>query len=38
MFKGGLCIAGEVELSLVATTQFVNKKVGMDVKQRLGDK
>ncbi len=38
MVKAGLYKAGDVDLSLVATTQFVNKKVGMDVKQRLGGK
>jgi NitT/TauT family transport system substrate-binding protein len=38
MVKAGLYKAGEVDLSQVATTQFVNKKVGMDVKQRLGGK
>lgn len=38
MVKAGLYKAGEVDLNLVATTQFVNKKVGMDVKQRLGGK
>jgi NitT/TauT family transport system substrate-binding protein len=38
MVKAGLYKAGDVDLSLVATTQFVNKKVGMDVKQRLGVK
>jgi NitT/TauT family transport system substrate-binding protein len=38
MVKAGLYKSGEVDLSLVATTQFVNKKVGMDVKQRLGGK
>ncbi|TAG27100.1 MAG: ABC transporter substrate-binding protein [Burkholderiales bacterium] len=38
MVKAGIYKAGEVDLSQVATTQFVNKKVGMDVKQRLGGK
>jgi NitT/TauT family transport system substrate-binding protein len=38
MVKAGLYKAGEVDLAQVATTQFVNKKVGMDVKQRLGGK
>ena len=33
MVKAGLYKAGDVDLSKVATTQFVNKKVGMDVKQ-----
>ncbi len=36
MVKAGLYKAGEVDLNKVAATQFVNKKVGMDVKQRLG--
>jgi NitT/TauT family transport system substrate-binding protein len=30
--------AGEVDLGKVATLQFVNKKVGQDVKARLGAK
>jgi NitT/TauT family transport system substrate-binding protein len=38
MVKAGLYKAGEVDLSKVATFQFVNKKVGMDVKARLGGK
>ena len=38
MVKAGLYKAGDVDLSKVATTQFVNKKVGMDVKQKLGGK
>lgn len=38
MVKAGLYKAGEVDLSLVATTQFVNKKVGQDVKAKLGAK
>jgi NitT/TauT family transport system substrate-binding protein len=38
MVKAGLYKPGEVDLSKVATTQFVNKKVGMDVKQKLGVK
>ncbi len=38
MVKAGLYKAGDVDLSKVATTQFVNKKIGMDVKQRLGGK
>jgi NitT/TauT family transport system substrate-binding protein len=38
MVKAGLYKAGEVDLSKVATTQFVNKKMGMDVKQKLGGK
>jgi NitT/TauT family transport system substrate-binding protein len=36
MVKAGLYKPGEVDLSKVATTQFVNKKVGLDVKQKLG--
>ena len=38
MVKAGLYKPGDVDLSKVATTQFVNKKVGMDVKQKLGVK
>ncbi|MBC7991961.1 MAG: ABC transporter substrate-binding protein [Rhizobacter sp.] len=38
MVKAGLYKAGEVDLSKVATLQFVNKKVGLDVKARLGGK
>ncbi|MBL8360116.1 MAG: ABC transporter substrate-binding protein [Rubrivivax sp.] len=38
MVKAGLYKAGEVDLSKVATFQFVNKKVGQDVKARLGAK
>ena len=38
MVKAGLYKAGEVDLGKVATTQFVNKKSGMDVKQKLGVK
>jgi NitT/TauT family transport system substrate-binding protein len=38
MVKAGLYKAGEVDLSKVATLQFVNKKVGVDVKARLGGK
>ena len=38
MVKAGLYKAGEVDLSQVATLQFVNKKVGMDVKAKLGAK
>ncbi len=38
MVKAGLYKAGEVDLSKVATLQFVNKKVGMDVKAKLGAK
>ena len=36
MVKAGLYKPGEVDLSKVVTTQFVNKKVGLDVKQKLG--
>ena len=38
MVKAGLYKAGEVDLTKVATTQFVNRKLGMDVKQKLGGK
>jgi NitT/TauT family transport system substrate-binding protein len=38
MVKAGLYKPGEVDLAKVATLQFVNKKVGMDVKVRLGGK
>jgi NitT/TauT family transport system substrate-binding protein len=38
MVKAGLYKAGDVDLSKVVTTQFVNKKVGMDVKAKLGGK
>ena len=38
MVKAGLYKAGDVDLAKVATTQFVNKKVGVDVKQKLGGK
>ena len=38
MVKAGLYKASDVDLSKVATTQFVNKKIGMDVKQKLGAK
>lgn len=36
MVKAGLYRAGEVDLSQVAAYQFVNKKVGLDVKAKLG--
>ena len=36
MVKAGLYKAGEVDLSRVATFQFVNRKVGLDVKAKLG--
>jgi NitT/TauT family transport system substrate-binding protein len=35
MVKAGLYKAGEVDLAKVATMQFVNRKVGLDVKARL---
>jgi NitT/TauT family transport system substrate-binding protein len=35
MVKAGLYKAGEVDLSKVAALQFVNKRVGMDVKAKL---
>ena len=38
MVKAGLYKPGDVDLGKVATTQFVNKKVGLDVKQKLGVK
>ena len=38
MVKAGLYKAGDVDLSKVITTQFVNKKVGMDVKIKAGVK
>ena len=38
MVKAGLYKAGEVDLAKVATLQFVNRKVGMDVKAKLGGK
>lgn len=38
MVKAGLYKAGEVDLTKVAALQFVNKKVGQDVKARLGAK
>jgi NitT/TauT family transport system substrate-binding protein len=38
MVKAGLYKAGDVDLSKVATLQFVNKKVGQDVKAKLGAK
>jgi NitT/TauT family transport system substrate-binding protein len=38
MVKAGLYKPGDVDLTKVATTQFVNKKVGMDVKAKLGGK
>jgi len=38
MVKAGLYKPGEVDLARVATLQFVNKKVGQDVKAKLGAK
>lgn len=38
MVKAGLYKAGEVDLSKVATMQFVNKGVGQDLKAKLGGK
>jgi NitT/TauT family transport system substrate-binding protein len=38
MVKAGLYKPGEVDLSKIATFQFVNKKVGVDVKARLPGK
>ena len=38
MVKAGLYKPGEVDLAKVATLQFVNKKVGQDVKAKLGAK
>ena len=38
MVKAGLYKAGEVDLTKVVTTQFVNKKIGLDIKQKLGVK
>lgn len=38
MLKAGLYKPGEVDLSKVATFQFVNKKVGLAQKQQLGGK
>ena len=35
MVKAGLYQAKDVDLSKVATTQFVNKKIGVELKQRL---
>jgi NitT/TauT family transport system substrate-binding protein len=36
MVKAGLYKPGEVDLTKVATLQFVNKKTGLDVKAKLG--
>ena len=38
MVKAGLYKPGEVDLGKVATYQFVNKKLGLDVKAKLGGK
>ena len=38
MVKAGLYKSGEVDLSKVAAPQFVNRRVGLDVKARLGGK
>ena len=38
MVKAGLYKAGDVDLSKVATLQFVNRQVGQDVKAKLGAK
>ncbi len=38
MVKAGLYKAGEVDLSLVASLQFVNKGVGVDVRKKLTGK
>lgn len=36
MVKAGLYRSGDVDLNRVATLQFVNRKVGLDVKAKLG--
>ncbi|WP_298835229.1 ABC transporter substrate-binding protein [uncultured Piscinibacter sp.] len=36
MVRAGLYRTGEVDLSRVATFQFVNRKVGLDLKEKLG--
>jgi NitT/TauT family transport system substrate-binding protein len=38
MVKAGLYKAGDVDLSKVATMQFVNKGVGLDLKKQMGGK
>lgn len=38
MVKAGLYKAGEIDLSKVATTQFVNKGTGLDVRKKLTGK
>ena len=36
MVKAGLYKQGEVNVTKVATDQFVNKGVGLDIKKKLG--
>jgi len=38
MVKAGLYQPGEIDVSKVATLQFVNQKIGMDLKTRLEKK
>jgi len=38
MVKAGLYKSGDVDLGKVATLQFVNRKIGLDLKARLGGK
>jgi NitT/TauT family transport system substrate-binding protein len=38
MVKAGLYQAKDVDLSKVATTQFVNKQLGIDLKKALAPK
>ncbi len=38
MVKAGIYKPGEVDLSKVATTQFVNKGVGLDIRKKLTGK
>jgi len=38
MVKAGLYKPGEIDLSKVVTTQFVNKGVGLDVRKKLAGK
>ena len=38
MVKAGLYKPGDVDLSKVATLQFVNKRVGQDIKAKLTSK
>ena len=35
MLRAGLYKTGEVDLGKVATTRFVNRKLGMDLKAKL---